>query len=48
VDDDFSGQITNQAFDLIRIEAFAPPHLTIFPPCHTGTVGVGSVAGVDG
>jgi hypothetical protein len=48
VDDDFAGQFSNQAFDLTGIEAFAPSHLVIFPPCHTGTVGVGSVAGVDG
>jgi hypothetical protein len=48
VDHDFARKFGDQSFKLLRIKAFVPAHHSVFPPCHTGTVGVRIMTGIKG
>jgi hypothetical protein len=48
VDDNFPSEFGDEGFKLIRIKAFVPAHHSVFPPRHTGTVGVRFMTGIKG
>jgi len=44
MDHNFAGELGNQVGEFIDIKSLEPSPLPIFPPRHTGTVGVGFMA----
>jgi hypothetical protein len=47
VDDDLTGELGDERFEVVGFESFEPSHLPVFPPPNTSPVRVGIMAGIE-